>query len=82
MEDLVRTWKNIKENIKTSAKESLALYEMKQHKVRFDKECSRFLDEKEKDKMQWVQNPTQSYEYNLNIARRETSRHFRNIKKE
>jgi hypothetical protein len=32
--------------------------------------------------MQWVQNPSQSNVDNLNSARRETSRHFRNKKKE
>jgi hypothetical protein len=37
-----RAWENIKENIKTSAKESLGLYELKQHKPWFDEECLRF----------------------------------------
>ena len=31
-EDVNRTWENIKENIQTSAKESLGLHELKQHK--------------------------------------------------
>jgi hypothetical protein len=31
-EDIHRVWESIKENIKTSAKESLVLHEMKQHK--------------------------------------------------
>ena len=30
--DINMAWENIKENIKTSSKESLALYELKQHK--------------------------------------------------
>ena len=30
--DINRAWENIKENIKTSAKESLGLLELKQHK--------------------------------------------------
>ena len=30
-EGINRVWENIKENIKTSAKESLGLYELKQH---------------------------------------------------
>ena len=37
-------WENIKENIKTSAKESLGLYEFKHHSLWFDEEGSRFLD--------------------------------------
>ena len=32
-EDINRAWENIKENIKTSAKESLCLYDLKQHKT-------------------------------------------------
>ena len=35
-EDIIRAWENIKENIKTSAKESLGLCEFKQHKPWFD----------------------------------------------
>jgi len=38
IEDINRAWGNIKENIKTPAKESLDLYELKQHKSRFDEE--------------------------------------------
>jgi len=44
-EDINRVWENIKENIKTSAKESLGLYVFKQHKSWFDEECSRFLEQ-------------------------------------
>jgi hypothetical protein len=40
--DINRTLENIKENIKTSAKESLGLYELKKHKVSFDEECFDF----------------------------------------
>jgi hypothetical protein len=32
-------WGNITENIKTSAKESLGLYELQQHNSWFDEEC-------------------------------------------
>jgi len=35
-EDINKAWENIKENIKTSAKESLDLYELKQRKPWFD----------------------------------------------
>jgi len=42
-EDINRVWKNIKGNIKTSAKQSLGLYEMKQHKPWFDVECLVFI---------------------------------------
>jgi len=36
-ENVNRAWENIKENNKTSAKETLGLHEWKQHKPRFDK---------------------------------------------
>jgi hypothetical protein len=35
-----------------SAKESLGLHELKQHKPWFDDECSRFLDQRKQAKMQ------------------------------
>jgi len=41
-EDINTAWENIQENVKTSAKETLGLYEMKQHKPWFDEECLRF----------------------------------------
>jgi carbonic anhydrase len=52
-EDINKAWKNIKENTKTSAKDSLDLYEWKQHKAWFDEGCSCFLDHREQAKKQW-----------------------------
>ena len=43
-EDINRDWENIKENIKTSSKESLVLHELKQHKPWFDEVFLRFVD--------------------------------------
>ena len=43
-EDINRAWESIKENIKTSAAESLGMHEMKQHKPWFNKECLGILD--------------------------------------
>ena len=48
--DVNRAWENIKENIKSSAKESLGLLELKQHKPWFDEECLHFLDERKQAK--------------------------------
>jgi hypothetical protein len=45
-EDLNRTWENSKEDIKTSAKESLGLHKLKQHKRWFVEECLGFLDQR------------------------------------
>jgi len=80
-EDVNRAWENIKENIKTSAKESLSLHERKQHKPWFDTECLDFLDQRKQAKMQWIQDPSRSNVDNLNNVRRDASRHFRNKKK-
>jgi len=81
-EGINRAWENIREDNKNSAKESLGLHELKQHKLWFDEECLHFLDQRKQAKMQWVQVPSQRSVDNLNNVRREASRHFRNKKKE
>jgi hypothetical protein len=55
-----RAWENLKENVKTPAKKSLGLYELKQHKPWFDEECLCFLDQRKQAKMQWVQDSNQT----------------------
>jgi len=75
-------WENVKENIKTPAKEGLGLYERKQHAPWCDEECLGFLDQRKHAKMQWLQDPNQSTLDNLNNVKHEASRHFRNKKKE
>jgi hypothetical protein len=75
-----RAWENIKEKIKTSAKESLGLHEFKQHKPRFDEECLGFLHQRKQAKMQWIHDPSQSNVDNLNKVRRDVCRDFRNKK--
>ena len=72
-ENINRAWENIKENIKTSAKESLGLHELKQHKPWFDKECVGFLDHRKQAKMQWIQDPSRSNLENLNNVRCDAS---------
>ena len=80
-EDVDRTWENIKENIQTSAKESLGLHELKQNKPWFDEECLGFLEKRKQAKLKWIQDPSQSNVDNLNNVRCEVSRYFRNKKK-
>ena len=80
-EDTNMDWESIKENIKTSAKESLGLQELKQHKPWSDEVCLHFLEQRKQAKMQWIQDPSQSNVDNLNTVRVEASRHFRNKKK-
>jgi hypothetical protein len=63
-EDIKRAWKNIKENIKISVKDTLRPYEKMQ------------------TKMQWLHDPNQSNAEDLNNASHETSRNFRNKKRE
>jgi len=57
------------------------LDEFKQNKPWFDEECLGFLDQRMWAKIQWIQDPCQSNEDNLNKVRREVSSHFRNKKK-
>ena len=76
-EDINRTWENIKENIKTSAEESVGLYEFKHRKPWFNEECLGFLDQRKQAKMQWVQDPSQSNVDNLNNVRRGARRYVK-----
>jgi hypothetical protein len=46
-----RAWESIKDNIKTSAKESPRLHEMKKHKPWFDEECLGILYRRQQAKM-------------------------------
>jgi hypothetical protein len=68
--------------LKISAKESLGYYELKQHKPWFDEGCSELLNQRKQAKLQWLQDPSEINGDNLNNVRRETSRHFRNKKRE
>jgi hypothetical protein len=80
-ENINRTWENNKNNIKISAKQSLDLCELKQHKQWSYEECLRYLDQRKHAKIQWGQSPKQSNVDNLRNVRCEASRHFRNKKK-
>jgi hypothetical protein len=71
----VEVWEMIRENIKTSAKESLGYYELKKHKPWFDEECSQLLDQRKQSKFK---DPSEINEDNLSKVRCEASRHFRN----
>ena len=73
-DDVNRTWENIKENIQTSAKESLGLHELKQNKPWFDEECLGLLDQRKRAKMQWIEDPSQSNVDILNNVRGEVSK--------
>jgi len=81
-EDVVRAWENIKEEVKLSATESLGLSELKQYKLWLGGECSGSLDQHKYDRMQLLQDTSQRNVNNVNNARRDASRHFRNKIKE
>jgi len=49
-EDTNRDWESIKGNIKTSAKVSLDLHELKQHNPWFDEQCLHFLEQRSRIK--------------------------------
>jgi hypothetical protein len=68
-EDINRAWENIKDNIKTSAKVSLGLHKLKQHKSWFDEECLGFLDPRKQTKIQCLQDQNQSSASNINNVR-------------
>ena len=57
-EDINRAWENIKENIITSAKDSLGMHKLKQHKLWFKEQCLDFLYRRKQAKIQWVQDPS------------------------
>jgi hypothetical protein len=79
---IIITWETIRENIKISAEESLGYYELKKNNLWFDEGCSELLDRRKQAKLQWLQDPSAINGDNLNNVGHETSRHFRNKKRE
>jgi hypothetical protein len=80
--DINNAWESIRENIMTSAKESLGYHWLKQNKPWFDDECSKLIDQRKQAKLQWLQNQSQIIGDNLQNLRLETSRTFRKKKRE
>jgi hypothetical protein len=73
---------SIRVNIKTSAKDNLNCHRLKHNKPWFDDECSKLIDQQKIAKLQWLQNASQINANGLKNLRRETSRIFRNKKRE
>jgi hypothetical protein len=67
-------WEGIRDNIKTSAKESLQYHRLKHNKSWFDDQCSKLIDQWKQAKLQWLQNPSQINGDDLQNLRCETSR--------
>jgi hypothetical protein len=81
---IVRTYTGLEKalNIKTSAKESLGRYELKQQKPWLDEECLRFLDQRKKTKTQCLRDPNQSNVDDPNNVRHEAKGNLKIKKKE
>jgi Holliday junction resolvase-like predicted endonuclease len=77
-----RAGETIRENIRISSKESIALCESKSYKSWFDEECLKLVDRRKQAKLQWLQDPNVVNENNLRNVRREVIRHFRNKERE
>jgi hypothetical protein len=60
--DINGAWDNIRENIKSSAKDSLGYCESKHRKPWFDKECLELVDRRKQAKLQWLQDPSEANE--------------------
>jgi hypothetical protein len=58
--DINDAWDNIRENIKTSAQESLGYHESKHCKPWFDEQCSKLVDRRKQAKLQWLQDPSEA----------------------
>jgi hypothetical protein len=80
--DINNAWENIRENIKTSAKDNLGYQRLKYSKPWFDDERSKLIDQRKQAKLQWLQNPSYINGDNLKNLRRETSKIFRKKKRE
>jgi len=80
-DDISRAWENIGKNIKFSVTESLGCCGLKLQKPWFYKECAELLYQRKQATMQWFQNPSQNGN-NLKNVNPETSRNFRNKKRE
>jgi len=72
-----RVWESIK-NVKKKSDKELGLYKLKQHKTWFDEEWLGFLEQMKLARLQLLQNPNQNNLDNLHNVRRESSKHFRN----
>jgi hypothetical protein len=80
--DMKGAWDNIRENINTSAQESLGYCEPKHCKPWFDEEYSELVERRKRDKLQWLQDPSEANEDNLSDVRWEALRYFRSKERE
>jgi hypothetical protein len=72
----------IRENIESSAKDSLGYFELKNHKPWFGEGCSKLLRQRKQAKLKWLQDPSEMKVDNLNSVRCEVSWYFKNKERE
>jgi hypothetical protein len=53
-EEINSAWEMIRENIKISVKQSLGYFELKKHKLWFDEECSKLVDQRKQAKLLFI----------------------------
>jgi len=80
--DINNAWESIGDNLKISAKNNLGCHRLKHEKPWFYNECSKLIGQRKPTKLQWLQNLSQINGDNLQNLRHETSRIFRNKKRE
>jgi hypothetical protein len=71
-----RSCENIRVNINIST-EGTRSCRLKLHNPLFYEECSKILNKRKQDKLQWLQNPSQIRGDNMDNARSETSRTYK-----
>jgi hypothetical protein len=80
--DIHNAWESIREISRPHPKSNLGYQKLKHNKPCFDDECLKLIDQRKQAKLQWLQNPSQVKGDHLKNLRRETSRTFRNKKRE
>jgi hypothetical protein len=75
-------WETIRENVNMSFKESPGYFELKKPKPWFNEGWTKLLDQRIQAKVQWLRDPSEINGDNLNNVRCESSRYFRNKKRE
>jgi hypothetical protein len=80
--DINSAWENIRDHTETSAEEYLRYHRLKRNEPWSDDECSKFTDQRNQVKFQWLQDPGQINGENMLNLRRETNRIIKKKKRE
>ena len=69
---------NIKEKAEIPHQENVCRYKQKQHKILFNEECLKFVDQRKQTELQYLHKPKLSNADNLNNVRCKNIGHFKN----